>query len=326
MRIIITNESVYEWAAYYTVKCILDYSDKDKPFVLSFPLRYVNKSYYQKLLSFYNDNIVSFKNIHIVSSGEYIDSNISQKYLEDNFLKFIDIPKENVHLFDSNVANRKEEAKRMANLIKELGNITLLIDNLAEDGSFLLNTPSSSLEGSVRDKKISEIIRSYESKKLNMPIEMFPREGFTLGFEEAFNAKYVLVMANGYEVSDALAHCVEGAISQFYPTSVLQEHKKLIIVADEESSSDLKVKTYKYAKSLESKSLHPKELIKGLYKSYYALTNIKIFDGEKFIEGHCIVIENNVIKSVEKEIDVDAVITRIDLGGKIVAPGYILQE
>ena len=233
MRIIITNESVYEWAAYYTVKCILDYSDTDKPFVLSFPLRYVNKAYYQKLLSFYNDNIVSFKNIHIVSSGEYIDSNISQKYLEDNFLKFIDIPRENVHLFDSNVANRKEEAKRMANLIKELGNITLLIDTLAEDGSFLLNTPSSSLDGSVRDKKISEIIRSYESKKFNMPIEMFPKEGFTLGFEEAFNAKYVLVMANGYDVSDALSHCVEGSISQFYPTSVLQEHKKLISIGNE---------------------------------------------------------------------------------------------
>ena len=31
MRIIITNESVYEWAAYYTVKCILDYSDRKKP-------------------------------------------------------------------------------------------------------------------------------------------------------------------------------------------------------------------------------------------------------------------------------------------------------
>ena len=103
----------------------------------------------------------------------------------------------------------------------------------------------------------------------------------------------------------------------------MQKHKKLIIVADEEASENLKVKTYKYAKSLESKSLHPKELIKGLYKSYYALTNIKIFDGEKFIKGYCIVIENNIIKSVEKEIDVDAVITRIDLGGKIVAPGYI---
>ena len=238
MRIIITNESVYEWAAYYTVKCILDYSDRKKPFVLSFPLRYVDKAYYEKLLSFYNDNIVSFKNIHIVSSGEYIDSDISQKYLEENFLKYIDIPKENVHLFNSKVTDRKKEAKRMSNIIKKLGNITLLIDNLAEDGSFLLNTPSSSLEGSVRDKKISEIIRSYEAKKFNMPVEMFPREGFTLGFEEAFNARYVLVMANGYDVSDALSHCVEGAISQFYPTSVLQEHKKLIIVADEESSSD----------------------------------------------------------------------------------------
>ena len=109
MRIIITNESVYEWAAYYTTKCILDYSNKDKPFVLSFPIRYIDKSYYQKLLSFYNDNIVSFKNVHIVSAGEYIDSNISQKYIEDNFLQFIDLPKENIHLFDSFVLDRPKE-------------------------------------------------------------------------------------------------------------------------------------------------------------------------------------------------------------------------
>ncbi|WP_432632413.1 N-acetylglucosamine-6-phosphate deacetylase [Brachyspira sp.] len=323
MRIIITEESVYEWAAYYTAKCILDYSDKNKPFVLSFPARYIDKSYYQKLLSFYNDNIISFKNIHIVSSGEYIDSNISQKYLEDNFLRFIDLPKENIHFFDSFVSDRKKEANRMENLIKDLGGITLLIDALAEDGSFLLNTPSSSLDGSVRDKRISEIIRSYEAKKIGITAESFPKEGFTLGFEEAFDSKYIMIIAKGYEVSEALSHCVEGEISQFYPASVLQKHKKLIIVADEEASENLKVKTYKYAKSLESKSLYPKELIKGLYKSYYALTNIKIFDGEKFIKGYCIVIENNIIKSVEKEIDVDAVITRIDLGGKIVAPGYI---
>ena len=323
MRIIITNESVYEWAAYYTTKCILDYSNKDKPFVLSFTIRYIDKSYYQKLLSFYNDNIVSFKNVHIISAGEYIDSNISQKYIEDNFLQFIDLPKENIHLFDSFVLDRKKEAKRMKDLIKNLGGITLLIDSLAEDGSFLLNTPSSSLEGSVRDKRVSEIIRSYESKKIGIASESFPKEGFTLGFEEAFDSKYIMIIAKGYEVSEALPHCVEGEISQFYPTSILQKHKKLIIVADEEASENLKVKTYKYAKSLESKSLHPKELIKGLYKSYYALTNIKIFDGEKFIKGYCIVIENNIIKSVEKEIDVDAVITRIDLGGKIVAPGYI---
>ena len=46
--------------------------------------------------------------------------------------------------------------------------INYVKDTLAEDGSFLLNTPSSSLDGSVRDKKISEIIRSYESKKFNM--------------------------------------------------------------------------------------------------------------------------------------------------------------
>lgn len=323
MRIIITNESVYEWAAYYTVKCILDYSSKDKPFVLTLPIRHVHDSFYKKLLSFYKDNIVSFKNIHIVSAGEYIDKEISQKYIEGTLLNHIDIPKENIHMFMSNAANRKEEALRMTKIIENLGGITLLIDTLAEDGSFLLNAPSSSLSGSIRDKRISDIVRNYESKKLNINPDLFPKEAYTLGLSDALKAKYVLIMAKGYDVSYALRECVEGSISQLCPSSALQEHKKLIIVADEDSVSDLKVRTYKYCKNLESKSLHPKELIKGLYKSYYALTNAKIFDGEKFIEGYCVVVENNIIKSVEKEIDVDAVITRIDLKGNILAPGYI---
>lgn len=323
MRIIITNESVFEWAAYYTVKCILDSNDKNKPFVLSLPVRKVDEVFYKKLVSFYNDGIVSFKNIHIVSTGEYINSDISQQYLEKSFLSKIDIKKENIHLFNSKAIDRKEESKRMSNIIDKLGGITLLVDTLAEDGSFIFNTPSSSLNGTVRDKKLSEIMRSYEAKKNNISLKNFPMEGYTLGFKEAFNSKYILVISSGYEVSEALSNCVEGSISQFYPTSVLQEHKKLIIVSDEEAVSDLKVKTYKYAKSLESKSLHPKELIKGLYKSYYALTNVKIFDGDKFIEGHCVIIENNIIKSVEKEMNVDTFITKIDMGGKIVAPGYI---
>ncbi len=322
MRIIITDESIYEWSAFYTVKCILDYKD-NAPFVLSLPSRYVSESYYKKLISFYEDDIVSFKDIHIVSSGEYIESDLSQKYLQEHFFSKIDIKKENIHLFDSFAKNRKEESKRIRDKIEELGGITLLVDTLAEDGSFLFNTPSSSLNGSVRDKKISEIIRSYESKKNNLDLEKFPTEAYTLGFKEALESKYLLIMANNYYVSNALSHCVEGSISQFYPASILQEHKQLIVVADEDAVSDLKVKTYKYAKSLESKSLHPKELIKGLYKAYYALTNVRIFDGEKFIDGHCIIIENNVIKSVEKEINVDTIISRIDLGGKIVAPGYI---
>lgn len=322
MRIIITNESVQEWAAYFTAKCILDYSE-NKNFVLSFPIRYAGDAFYNKLVSFVKDNVVSFNNVHIVSAGEYIGSNYSQGYIKKMFLDKAGISDSQVHLFNSNVLNRKEEAKRMEAVIQELGGITLLIDVIGEDGTFLLNSPASSLSGGIRDKRISDIIRSYESRNINVPIEIFPQEGFTLGFNQASEARYILLMAGGYDKADALANSVERPISQFYPTSALQMYKKLIVVADEEAVSNITVRLYKYSKNLESKSLHPKELIKGLYKAYYALTNCKIFDGEKFIEGHCVLVENNIIKSVEKEIDVDAVITRIDLGGKIIAPGFI---
>ena len=323
MRIIITENAVNEWAAYYVAKCILDQNKNKNPFVISLPFRHVDKTFYDKIVSFHDDDILSFENVHIVSSGEYIGKTYSQSYLEDVFLSRIKIPKENIHLFDSKARNRKLESRRMAEVIETLGGITLLIDTLGEDGTFILNTPLSSLESGVRDKRVSNIIASFESNKLDIPLSDFPEEGYTLGLKEAYNAKYLLVMAKGYEVSHALSQVVENPISHFYPTSALQAHKRLIIVADEDAVSELKVKTYKYSKMLENKSLHPKELIKGLYKSYYAITNCRIFDGEKFILGHSIIIENNKIKSIEKEIDVDAVISIIDLGGKTVAPGYI---
>ena len=323
MRIIITENAVNEWAAYYVAKCILDQNKNKNPFVIAFPLRHVDKTFYDKIVSFYDDDILSFENVHIVSSGEYIGKTYSQNYLEDVFLSRIKIPKENIHLFDSKARNRKLESRRMAEVIESLGGITLLIDSIGEDGTFILNTPLSSLESSVRDKRVSDIIASFESQKLDIPLSDFPEEGYTLGLKEAYNSKYLLVMAKGNEVSHALSQVVENPISHFYPTSALQTHEKLIIVADEDAVSELKVKTYKYSKMLEDKSLHPKELIKGLYKSYYALTNCRIFDGEKFILDHSIIIENNKIKSIEKEIDVDAVISIIDLGGKTVAPGFI---
>ena len=323
MRIIITENAVNEWAAYYVAKCILDQNQNQNPFVIAFPFRHVDKSFYDKIVSFHDDDILSFENVHIVSSGEYIGKSYSQYYLEDVFLSKIKIPKENIHLFDSNARNRKLESRRMAEVIENLGGITLLIDSIGEDGTFILNTPLSSLDSSVRDKRVSDIIAAFESQKLDIPLSEFPEEGYTLGLNEAYNAKYLLVMAKGNEVTHALSQVVENPISHFYPTSALQTHKKLIIVADEDAVSELKVKTYKYSKILEDKSLHPKELIKGLYKSYYAITNCRIFDGEKFILGHSIIIENNKIKSIEKEIDVDAVISIIDLGGKTVAPGFI---
>lgn len=322
MRLIITNESVYEWSAYYTAKCILDYNDKSKPFVLSLPVRHLNEEYYKRLVLFVSDNILSFKNVHIVSSGEYIGYPYSQEYLQKVFLDKIDIPKENVHLFDSNSSNRKAESKRISNIIESFGGITLLVDTLGEDGSFLLNAPMSSLSGGVRDKRLSDIIRSYEAKKFSISFDAFPKEGYTLGFSEANNAKYILVVADGYEKATALSESFEMPMSHFRPASYLQTHKKLIVVADEEAVSEIKVRTYRYSKMLESKSLHPKDLIRGLYKDFYCLTNCKIFDGESFLEGYSIIVENNKIKSVEK-LDEDVVIPRIDLGGKIIAPGFI---
>lgn len=54
---------------------------------------------------------------------------------------------------------------------------------------------------------------------------------------------------------------MEGAISQMWTITALQNHPKAIIVADEPATMELKVATYRYFKDIESKNLDPDTLL-----------------------------------------------------------------
>ena len=54
---------------------------------------------------------------------------------------------------------------------------------------------------------------------------------------------------------------MEGAVSQMCTLSVLQMHRKAIIICDEDATMELKVGTYRYFKDIEGKNLDPATLL-----------------------------------------------------------------
>ena len=54
-----------------------------------------------------------------------------------------------------------------------------------------------------------------------------------------------------------------------------------------------------------------------------ALTGARIFDGERILEGRSVLIRDGVIDVVAKDRDVPADVEKIDLGGDLLAPGFI---
>ena len=62
-------------------------------------------------------------------------------------------------------------------------------------------------------------------------------------------------MANGYNKSRAVYHGVEGGVNHLWTISALQLHRRAILIADEQSVSDIKLKTYRYFKEIEMVNL-----------------------------------------------------------------------
>ncbi|MGL4562379.1 MAG: N-acetylglucosamine-6-phosphate deacetylase [Brevinema sp.] len=329
MRLIITKEHVGEWASYYIAKTILNAAPtKENPFVLGISAGDTVLLMYQRLVQFYKDGVLSFENVYFVNSGEYVgyeqdDSNSTYYFLYHNFLKFLNVRQDQIYFLNGNAPDIKQEAQRYEQLLTRLGKIDLWVCGMGQDAHLAFNEPGSSLTSRTRDKELTFETRVAYAKFFNNQIDAVPKVALTVGLGTIMDSKEVLVLTQGEVKSRALQLSIEEGVNHLYPASVLQMHPKTTFVVDEEAVSDIRIKTYRYHKDVEAKSLHPKILVKGLYKSYYALINAKVFDGEKFIENAAIIIENDRVRSIETALSPDTVISKIDLKGRMVVPGFI---
>ncbi|MGL5956136.1 MAG: N-acetylglucosamine-6-phosphate deacetylase [Brevinema sp.] len=329
MRLIITEDHVGDWAAYYIAKKILDFAPmEDKPFVLGIPGGGTVLPMYKRLVQFYQDGVLSFKNVVFFNTGEYLGIDFTNIYsfhsiINTHFFNFVDAQQKNIHLLNGLAENIKEEGRRYEELMSSYGGVHLWVCGLGDDGHIAFNEPGSSLHSRTRDKELTFETRVANAKFFDGNIDLVPMRALTIGIGSILDSQEVVVLAQGTHKARALQLSLEEGINHLYPASALQLHRKATFVADELAVADIRVRTYRYHKEVEAKSLHPKVLIKGLYKAYYALVNAKVFDGEKFLENAAVIIENDRIKSIETELSPDAVMTKIDLKGKIITPGYI---
>lgn len=329
MRLIITEELVGDWAAYYIAQKILDFAPtKDKPFVLGLAGGNTVIPMYKRLVQFHKDNVLSFENVVFFNTGEYIGidpNNIYsfQSIINTHFFNHIDAFQPNIHFINTAVSDIKQEALRYEELITSYGGVDLWICGLGDDAHLAFNEPGSSLSSRTRAKELTFETRVANAQFFQGNIDLVPKQALTVGIGTLLEAKEVLILAQGAHKANALQLSVEEGINHLYPASAMQLHPKVTFVVDEEAILNLRMRTYRYHKEIEAKILHPKILIQGLYQSSYALVNGRVFDGDKFLDNAVIIIENNRIKSIEQNISHDIIMTQIDLKGQIVVPGYI---
>lgn len=272
MRVIITNESVGDWAAVYIAKKILEFKPtENKKFVLGLPTGGTPLQMYKRLIQFYKDGIISFKNVITFNMDEYVGLEKSHNqsyhyYMHENFFKHIDIEKENINILNGMAENYEAECKRYEEKILEVGGIDLFLGGVGADGHIAFNEPGSSLKSRTRDKELTEDTIINNSRFFDGDVTKVPKLALTVGVGTIMDAREVLIMVSGLSKARALYQGVECGVNHLWTISALQLHEKGIIVADEDACSEIKVGIYRYYKDIEKKNLDVSKMIEDLYK------------------------------------------------------------
>jgi len=262
MRVIIKKnyDSCAKWTADYIAQRINAFAPTEqKPYVLGLPTGSTPLGVYKRLIELYEKGIVSFKNVITFNMDEYVglEATHPQSYhyfMNKNFFDFIDIKKENIHILDGTAKDPEAECKAYEDAIKECGGINLFLGGTGVDGHIAFNEPGSSLVSRTRQKTLTEDTRIVNSRFFDNDLNKVPKTALTVGIGTITDSAEVVIMMNGHNKATALLHAIEEPISHMWPVSILQQHKKAIIVCDDDSTDELKVRTVKYFTGIESKN------------------------------------------------------------------------
>ncbi|MCW8327578.1 glucosamine-6-phosphate deaminase [Photobacterium sp. SDRW27] len=263
MRLIPLNEAkdVGLWSARYIADRINKFQPTaDRPFVLGLPTGGTPLATYKRLIELYEAGEVSFKHVVTFNMDEYIGIPADhpesyRSFMYNNFFKFIDIQEENINLLNGNTDDHEAECQRYEEKIKSYGKINLFMGGVGNDGHIAFNEPASSLSSRTRIKTLTEDTRIANSRFFEGDMNQVPKYALTIGVGTLLDSHEIMILVTGHNKALALEAAVEGSVNHLWTVSALQLHPKSLIVCDEPSTQELKVKTVKYFQELEAENI-----------------------------------------------------------------------
>ena len=259
MRIVINENytAMSKWAAHYIAHTINVFGPgPDRPFVLGLPTGSSPIGTYEHLIDLNRHGKISFKHVITFNMDEYVglpeDHPESYHFfMYHHFFSHIDIPPENINILNGNAQDLEKECEEYEKKIKDLGGIRVFLGGIGPDGHIAFNEPGSSLSSRTRVKTLNYDTRLANARFFDNDTSRVPATALTVGVGTVMDADEVVILAGGHTKARALQQAVEEGVSHMWTVSVMQLHKKSMIICDEDATEELKVGTVKYFKDIE---------------------------------------------------------------------------
>jgi len=259
MRLIIRDDptSVGRYIGDYIAKRIRDFGPtEDRPFVLGVPTGSSPIPVYKHLIHLHKEKGLSFKYVVTFNMDEYVGlpedhPESYHTFMFREFFTHVDMDPKNVHILNGNNPDLIGECKAYEQLIHDMGGIELFLAGIGEDGHIAFNEPGSSLTSRTRIKTLAYETVQANARFFANDISKVPTMALTVGVQTVMDAREVVVVVTGLRKALALSKAIEEGVNHLWTLSCLQLHPWALIVADEDATNELHVKTVKYFKSIE---------------------------------------------------------------------------
>ncbi|MFV0432233.1 MAG: glucosamine-6-phosphate deaminase [Alphaproteobacteria bacterium] len=257
MRFLALKKGYDEWVANYILDAIKKAQPTaEKPFVLGLPTGSAPIEVYRHFVEACRQGEVSFKHVVTFNMDEYIglafDHPQSYHYfMNEHLFNHIDIPKENINIPNGMAKDIDGEVIAYEEKIRAVGGIDLFLGGVGSDGHIAFNEPGSSLSSYTREKTLTRRTLVDNARFFDNDPEKVPPTAITVGIQTIMDAKEVIILAKGLHKALAIQKAVEGPVNHMCPVTVLQMHRKFIMVCDELASVELRLKTIRYFSQIE---------------------------------------------------------------------------
>ena len=203
---------------------------------------------YNELVNKYNNAGISFKDVTTFNLDEYVNlpkdnENSYYTFMHNNLFDKIDVKEENINIPDGNAADFDSYSKEYEKKIEKCGGIDLQVLGIGNNAHIGFNEPAEYFSKNTGIVNLTESTISANSRFFDSEEEV-PKKAISMGIGTIFRAKKIILLASGKGKAEAINSTVNGKVEPGVPASILQFHKDVVIVVDEDAASLLDESSY----------------------------------------------------------------------------------
>jgi glucosamine-6-phosphate deaminase len=200
---------------------------------------------YSNLIEDHRKNGTSYSQVTTFNLDEYVgltgeNPNSYRYYMDDHLFNHLDFQKANTYVPRGNAANIQKECVDYEELMENHGGVDLQILGIGSNGHIGFNEPGTSFNSKTHIVNLAPSTREANARFFNS-LEEVPTEAITMGISTIMKSKEILLLISGKSKSKALHKLLTGSIDEGFPASVLKNHPRVTIIADEAAIAGQKV-------------------------------------------------------------------------------------